>query len=73
MSDPNRISAANAHHPASVLSKVRIDFGVEASSRSTYFCGTIKQRSKRYPKSLQMTLGLTRDALLREATGPFWL
>jgi hypothetical protein len=73
MSDPNRIPATNAHHPGSVLSKTRTDFGVEASSRSTHFCGTVKQRSKRYPTSLQMTLGLMRDALLRGVTGPFWL
>jgi hypothetical protein len=38
MSDPNWISAANTHHSASVLSKSRTDFGVEASSRSTHLC-----------------------------------
>jgi len=39
MSDPNWSSAANAHHPESALSKIRADFGVEAGSRSTHFCG----------------------------------
>jgi hypothetical protein len=73
MSDPNWIPTANTRHPESVLSKTRTYFGVEASSRSTPFLRHRKQRSKRYPMSLQMTLGLTRDALLREATGPFWL
>jgi hypothetical protein len=71
MSDPNWISAANAHHPESALSKIRADFGVGASSRSTHFCGAI-QRSKRYPMSLQTTLGLTDDRLLRNTTGPSW-
>jgi hypothetical protein len=32
MSDPSWISAANAHHTESILSKIRADFGVEASS-----------------------------------------
>jgi uncharacterized protein YjiS (DUF1127 family) len=62
MSDPNWMSAANAHHPESVLSKSRTDFGVEASSRSTHFSGTVKQGSKRYPMSLQTAPGLARDA-----------
>jgi len=38
MSDPNWMSA-NIHHRESVLSKGRTDFGAEASSRSTHFCG----------------------------------
>jgi squalene synthase HpnD len=45
MSDPIWISAANAHHPESILSKIRAVFGVEASSRSTHFCGGEKRRS----------------------------
>jgi hypothetical protein len=44
MSDPYWISAANAHHSESVLSKIRTDFGIEASSQSTHFCGTVKPR-----------------------------
>jgi uncharacterized protein YjiS (DUF1127 family) len=62
MSDPNRISAANAHYPESILSKIRADFDVEASSRSTDFCRVEERRSKRYPMSLQTTLGLARGA-----------
>jgi hypothetical protein len=42
MSDPSWISAANAHHPESILGKIRADFGVETSSRSTHFCGAVK-------------------------------
>jgi uncharacterized protein YjiS (DUF1127 family) len=119
MSDPNWISAANAHHPASALSKSRTDFGMEASSRSTHFCRAVNATVKCYTRALQTTLGparaatqpsrrnsvlqrvigllrrwreraysrrrlcelddhilrdigLTRDALLREATRPFW-
>jgi squalene synthase HpnD len=53
-----------------MLSKIRADFGVEASSRSTHFCGAVKQRSKRYPMSVQTTLGLASDGLLRDTTGP---
>jgi hypothetical protein len=42
MSDPNWISAANALlHPESVLSKIRADFGAEASNRSADFRGTL--------------------------------
>jgi uncharacterized protein YjiS (DUF1127 family) len=62
MSDPNWMSAANAHHRESVLSKIRADLGVEASSRSTHFCGVVERRSKRYPMSLQTTFGLARGA-----------
>jgi hypothetical protein len=72
MSDPIWISAANAHHPESALSKIRADFGVEASSRSTHFCRAVKQRSKRYPMSVQTTLGLTQDGLFGNATKPSW-
>src|SRR5207253_9759539 len=54
MSDPIWISAANAHHPESVLNKIRAEFSVEAIRRSTHFC-TLEQRSKRYPSSLQTT------------------
>jgi hypothetical protein len=72
MSDSNWISAANVHHPESILSKIRADFGVEASSRSTHFCGAVKRRPKRYPTSVQTTLGLTGDGLFRDTTGPFW-
>jgi hypothetical protein len=46
MSDPNRISAANTHHPASDLSKSRTDFGVETSSRSTHFCRAVNATLK---------------------------
>jgi hypothetical protein len=70
MSDPDWSSAENAHHPESTLSKIRADFGVEASSRSTHFCGAVKHGQKRYPMSVQKTLGLTRDGLLRDTTGP---
>jgi hypothetical protein len=56
--------------PESMLSKIRSDFGVEASSRSTYFCGAVKHGQKRYPTSVQTTLGLTRNGLLRDTTGP---
>src|SRR5208282_3270281 len=62
MSDPNCISAANAHYPESILSNIRADFDVEASSRSTHFCRVEERRSKRYPMSLQTTLGLARGA-----------
>jgi hypothetical protein len=82
MSDPNWILATNADHAESILSKIRADFGVEASSRSTHFCSTVKLRSKRYRMSLQTTLGLddrilqdnglTRDAPLHGTIGPFW-
>jgi hypothetical protein len=72
MSDPTWISAANTHHPESILSKIRADFGVEATSQSTHFCGAVKHRSKRYPMAVQTTLGLTRDGLLRDTTGPSW-
>jgi hypothetical protein len=72
MSDPNWISAANAHHSESILSKIRAIFGVEESSRSTHFCGAVKQRSKRYPMSAQTTLGLTGDGLFRDTTEPSW-
>ena len=71
MSDPIWISAANADHPESVLNKTRADFGVEAISRSTYFC-TLKQRSKRYPSPLQRTFGLALAAPLRETIRPSW-
>jgi hypothetical protein len=70
MSDPSWISAANAHHTDSILSKIRADFGVEARSRSTHFCGAVTHGQKRYPMSVQTTLGLTRDRLLRDTTGP---
>ena len=46
MSDPNWISAANTHHPASDLSKSRTDFGVETSSRSPHFCRAVNARLK---------------------------
>jgi hypothetical protein len=72
MSDPILISAANADHSEAILSKIRADFGVEASSRSTYFCGAVRERSRRYAMSVQTTLGLTGDGLLRDATGPSW-
>jgi len=61
MSDPNWISATNAHHPVIILSKIRAVFGVEASSRSTHFCGVVERRSKGYSMPLQTTLGLVRD------------
>jgi hypothetical protein len=70
MSDPILISAANPDHSEAILSKIRADFGVEASGRSTHFCGAVKRRSRRYPMSLQTILGLSRDALFRDATGP---
>ena len=63
MSDPNWLSAANTPHRQSVLSKGRTDFGGEASSRSTHFCGVEERRSKRYPMSLQTTFGLARGAV----------
>ena len=64
MSDLNWISAPNtAHHPKAILSKIRTFFDVEASSRSTHFCSVVKRRSRRYPMSLQTTLGLARDAI----------
>jgi hypothetical protein len=72
MSDPIWISAANAHHPESALSKIRADFGVEASSRSPHFCRAVKHGSKRYPISVQTSLGLTQDGLFRDATKPSW-
>ena len=72
MSDPILISAANADHSEAILSKIRADFGVEASSRSPHFCRAVKQGSKRYPISVQTTLGLTQDGLFRDATKPFW-
>jgi hypothetical protein len=72
MSDPNWISAANAHHLESILSKIRADFGVESSSRSPHFCRAVQQGSKRYPTSVQTTLGLTQDGLFRDATKPSW-
>jgi hypothetical protein len=73
MSDPYWISAANAHHSESVLSKIRTDFGIEASSQSTHFCGTIKPRSKHDPMSLQTTFGLPRDTTPPPCRNrPFW-
>jgi len=66
MSDPNRISAAKIRHSESILSKIRANFGVEASSQSTHLCGAVKQRSKRCPMSLQTTL----DAPFREIIRP---
>jgi uncharacterized protein YjiS (DUF1127 family) len=118
MSDLNGVSTSNAHHPASVVSKSRTDFGVEASSRTTHFCPAVNATSKRYIMLLQTLgppraptrlprrntalrgvigllrrwqerartrpqlcelsdhilrdVGLTRDAVLREATRPFW-
>jgi hypothetical protein len=51
MPDPNWISAANPHHSESVLSKIRTDSGVEASSRSTHFCRTLKQTVKTLPNA----------------------
>jgi len=51
MSDPNWISAANPHYSESVLSKIRTDSGVEASSRSTHFCRTVKQTVKTLPNA----------------------
>jgi hypothetical protein len=71
MSDPIWISAANAHHPESVLNKIRAEFSVEAISRPTHFC-TLKQRSKRYPSSPQTTFGLALAAPLRKTIGPSW-
>ena len=77
MSDPNWISAANTHHPASVLGKSRTDFGVETSSRSPHFCRAINATVPR-PQLCELDdhilqdIGLTREALLRETTRPFW-
>jgi hypothetical protein len=62
MSDPNWISATNAHHPVIILSRIRAVFDVEASSRSTHFCGVVERRSKGYSMPLQTTLGLVRGA-----------
>jgi hypothetical protein len=70
MSDPNRISAAKIRHSESILSKIRANFGVEASSQSTHLCGAVKRRSRRYPNSVQTTFGLTGDGLLRNTTEP---
>jgi uncharacterized protein YjiS (DUF1127 family) len=57
MFNPNRISAATARHLASVLSKSRADFGVEASSRSPHFCRAVNATVKGYTMPLQTTLG----------------
>jgi uncharacterized protein YjiS (DUF1127 family) len=57
MSDPDWSSAANAHHPESALSKIRADFGVEASSRSPHFCRAVNATVKGYTMPLQTTLG----------------
>ena len=65
MSDPNWISAANAHHPASVLSKSRTDFGVETSSRSPHFCRAINATVK---KLLNATANDTRPGAGCDAT-----
>jgi uncharacterized protein YjiS (DUF1127 family) len=62
MSDPNWISATNTHHPASVLSKSRTDFGVETSSRSPHFCRAVNATVKRYTMPLQTTVGPARAA-----------
>ena len=119
MSDLNWISAATTHRLASVVSKSRTDFGMEASSRSSLFCGaataTVKMlddgtandtrsgagcaRPARGDTALRRVfsllrrwlerahsrrqlcelddhilqdIGLTRDAVRREATRPFW-
>ena len=69
-SDPNSISVSNAQHSESILSKIRADFGVEASSRSTHFCGAVKITVKTLSMSVQTTVGLTRDGMLRDTTGP---
>jgi uncharacterized protein YjiS (DUF1127 family) len=60
MSDPNWISATNAHHPEAIPSKIRTVFDVEASSRSTHFCGVVERSSKGYPMPLQAALGPVR-------------
>jgi uncharacterized protein YjiS (DUF1127 family) len=57
MFNPNWVSAATARHLASVLSKSRTDFGVEASSRSTHVCRAVKATVKGYTMPLQTTLG----------------
>jgi uncharacterized protein YjiS (DUF1127 family) len=57
MFNPNWISAATARHLASVLSRSRADFGVEASSRSPHFCRAVNATAKGYTMSLQTTLG----------------
>jgi len=62
MSDPNGKSATNAHHPEAILSKIRTVFGVEASSRSTHFCGVVERRSKGYPMPLEAAFGPVRGA-----------
>ena len=64
MSDPNWISAANPHHSESVLSKIRTDSGVEASSRSSHFCRTLKQTVKTLPNATanDIWLGAVCDA-----------
>jgi uncharacterized protein YjiS (DUF1127 family) len=62
MSDPNWISATNAHHPEAILSKIRTVFGVEASSRSTHFYDVVERSSKGYPMPLQAALGPARVA-----------
>jgi hypothetical protein len=64
MSDPNWISAANLHHSESVLSKIRTDSGVEASSRSSHFCRTLKQTVKTLPNATanDIWLGAVCDA-----------
>jgi uncharacterized protein YjiS (DUF1127 family) len=57
MFNPNWISAATARPLASVLSKSRADFGVEASSRSPHFCRALNATVKGYTMPLQTTLG----------------
>jgi hypothetical protein len=69
MSDPSWISAAKAHHSHPILSKSRTDFGVEAGSRSPYFCLAVSLCE--LDDDILRDIGLTRDALLRETTRPF--
>jgi hypothetical protein len=72
MSDPNWIFAANAHYSESVLSKIRTDSGVEASSRSTHFCRTVKQTVKTLPNATanDIWLGAGCDAATRPQCSP---
>jgi uncharacterized protein YjiS (DUF1127 family) len=58
----NWISALSVHHPASVVSKSRTDFGVEASSRSTHFYRAVNAKVKCYTIPLQTTFSPAQAA-----------
>jgi hypothetical protein len=72
MSDPNWISATNARHPVTILSRIRAVFDVEASSRSTHFCGVVERRSKRllHATANDSWAGARRDAASRAKYNP---